>query len=96
MIIIQSLNKQKEVNMYAQEAQEKIKPRKKARRHRKKALIFLVTAVVLFGISLLMIFFAGIGDSDTEMLLLIFINFCIFASFIIGLIYLISGFVRKD
>jgi len=78
--------------MCAQEVQEKTKSRKKARK--KTGLILLAVAVVLFGIALIMAF------SDIEILIFNivrgFVGFGSLVCLILGLIYLIAGFVGKD
>jgi len=74
--------------MCAQEVQEKTKSRKKARK--KTGLILLVVAVVLFGISMIMY------ASDIEGFIFGFINLSSVVCIILGLIYLIAGFVGKD
>jgi len=74
--------------MCAQEVQEKTKSRKKARK--KTGLILLVVGVVLFGISMIMSF------SDLEGLILGLVGLGSLVCLILGLIYLIGGFVGKD
>jgi len=74
--------------MCAQEVQEKTKSRKKARK--KTGLILLVVAVVCFGISMIMY------ASDIGGLISGFINLSSVVCLILGLIYLIAGFVGKD
>lgn len=74
--------------MCAQEVQEKTKSRKKARK--KTGLILLVVGVVLFGISMLMY------ASDIGGLIYGFINLGLIVCLVLGLIYLIAGFVGKD
>ena len=74
--------------MCAQEVQEKTKSRKKARK--KTGLILLVVGVVLFGISMIMY------ASDIGGLIYGFINLGLIVCLVLGLIYLIAGFVGKD
>ena len=74
--------------MCAQEVQEKTKSRKKARK--KTGLILLLVGVVLFGISMIMY------ASDIGGLIYGFINLGLIVCLVLGLIYLIAGFVGKD